>query len=173
MTIILDNIKFKNVTTSVVGDNRTNLSKSGEETVKHWTQGNIYGGREYSQGTVKEARRSPKLLDSRDGMHDDTSAIQKVLDKYAGCKIIYFGTGTYYVTDTIKIAEGVVEVHAMKIIDTFATLNLTDIYIYALATVGAVNVLNLNSIKTIISQTGNRNSFQPNVAAWTSEGCSL
>lgn len=41
-------------------------------------------------------------------MHDDTKAIQSVLDKYAGCKIIYFDAGTYYVTDTINVPEGTI-----------------------------------------------------------------
>jgi glucan 1,3-beta-glucosidase len=45
-----------------------------------------------------------------DGVHDDTDAIQSVLDDYAGCKIIYFDAGTYYVTDTIKIPEGTIVV---------------------------------------------------------------
>ncbi|KAG9094875.1 hypothetical protein FS749_011622 [Ceratobasidium sp. UAMH 11750] len=143
-TIILENIKFKNVTTGVIDGSRTIRLKGGKKkTVTHWIQGNVYSGTdknwEYTQGTVKEARRSPKLLDSSgklfskrrpeyenyspsqfvsvkqygakgDGVHDDTSAIQKVLDKYAGCKVIYFDAGTYYVTDTIKIPEGAIVV---------------------------------------------------------------
>ncbi|KAG9121204.1 hypothetical protein FRC07_002937 [Ceratobasidium sp. 392] len=139
-TIILDNIKFKNVTTGVIDGNNTILLKGGKsKTVQHWIQGNIYSGtdkdHEYSQDTVKGIRRSSKLLGSDgklfskrrpeydnyspsqfvsvkehgakgDGVHDDTTAIQKVLNKYAGCKIIYFDAGTYYVTDTIKIPQG-------------------------------------------------------------------
>ncbi|EJU01870.1 exo-beta-1-3-glucanase [Dacryopinax primogenitus] len=38
-----------------------------------------------------------------DGVTDDTAAIQATFDQYAGCKIIYFDAGTYYVTDTITI----------------------------------------------------------------------
>ncbi|KAG1849256.1 glycoside hydrolase family 55 protein [Suillus subluteus] len=41
-----------------------------------------------------------------DGHTDDTTAIQNVLDEYAGCKIIFFDAGTYYVTDTITIPTG-------------------------------------------------------------------
>jgi len=58
-----------------------------------------------------------------DGYTDDTAAIQQVIDKvccipfiscdcinalskYAGCKIIFFDAGTYYVTDTITIPAG-------------------------------------------------------------------
>ncbi|EJU01871.1 glycoside hydrolase family 55 protein [Dacryopinax primogenitus] len=40
-----------------------------------------------------------------DGVTDDTAAIQKTIDQasvYAGCKIIYFDAGTYYVTNTIR-----------------------------------------------------------------------
>ncbi|KAH7925008.1 glycoside hydrolase family 55 protein [Leucogyrophana mollusca] len=41
-----------------------------------------------------------------DGKTDDTEAIQKVLREYAGCKLIFFDAGTYYVTDTILIPAG-------------------------------------------------------------------
>ncbi|KAF8595384.1 exo-beta-1,3-glucanase [Ceratobasidium sp. AG-I] len=41
-----------------------------------------------------------------DGVTDDSAAIQSILDKYSGCKIIYFDAGTYYVTKTIKIPVG-------------------------------------------------------------------
>jgi glucan 1,3-beta-glucosidase len=41
-----------------------------------------------------------------DGVTDDSDAIQAVLNKYHGCKIIYFDAGTYYVTKTIKIPTG-------------------------------------------------------------------
>ncbi|KAG8788250.1 hypothetical protein FRC12_014781 [Ceratobasidium sp. 428] len=90
---------------------------------------------EYIKGTVEGTPRSPKLLGPSgklfskrrpeyenysprqfvsvkahgakgDGVQDDTAAIQKVLDKYAGRRIIYFDAGTYYVTDTIKIPQG-------------------------------------------------------------------
>lgn len=141
-TIILDNIKFKNVETGLVDGNGTVLLSGGaHKTVQHWIQGNVYGGSdpdfEYTQDTVKAVRKSRKLLDSSgkifskrrpeyddylpsqfasvkahgakgDGVHDDTHAIQRVLDKYAGCKIIYFDAGTYYVTDTIKVPEGTI-----------------------------------------------------------------
>ncbi|KAF9235735.1 glycoside hydrolase family 55 protein [Melanogaster broomeanus] len=41
-----------------------------------------------------------------DGTTDDTAAIQNVFDQYAGCKIIFFDAGIYYVTDTIGIPAG-------------------------------------------------------------------
>jgi hypothetical protein len=43
-----------------------------------------------------------------DGVADDTRIIQAVINKFSGCKIIYFDAGTYYVTDTIKIPEGTI-----------------------------------------------------------------
>ncbi|KAG8718155.1 hypothetical protein FRC09_013091 [Ceratobasidium sp. 395] len=45
-----------------------------------------------------------------DGVTDDSTAIQAVLDKYSGCRIIYFDAGTYYVTKTIKIPVGAIVV---------------------------------------------------------------
>ncbi|KAI0082779.1 exo-beta-1,3-glucanase [Panus rudis PR-1116 ss-1] len=41
-----------------------------------------------------------------DGKTDDTAAIQAVFDKFAGCKIIFFDAGTYYVSNTITIPAG-------------------------------------------------------------------
>ncbi|KAF8516954.1 exo-beta-1,3-glucanase [Hysterangium stoloniferum] len=41
-----------------------------------------------------------------DGQTDDTAAIKKVFDEYAGCKIIFFDAGTYLVSSTITIPEG-------------------------------------------------------------------
>ena len=41
-----------------------------------------------------------------DGETDDSIAIQSILDKYSGCKIIYFDAGTYYVNKTIKVPVG-------------------------------------------------------------------
>jgi len=41
-----------------------------------------------------------------DGKTDDTKAIASALAKYAGCKVIYFPTGTYLVSDTIFVPAG-------------------------------------------------------------------
>jgi hypothetical protein len=41
-----------------------------------------------------------------DGKTDDTKAIQSTLDKYAGCKVIYFPAGTYLVYDTVYVPPG-------------------------------------------------------------------
>ncbi|KAL5633597.1 hypothetical protein ACGC1H_003918 [Rhizoctonia solani] len=91
------------------------------------------------KGTVAGIRKSPKLLDSSgkifskrrpeyedytadqfvsvkqfgakgDGVTDDTRILQAVINKFSGCKIIYFDAGTYYITDTLKIPEGTIVV---------------------------------------------------------------
>ncbi|KAI0724043.1 exo-beta-1,3-glucanase [Cerioporus squamosus] len=41
-----------------------------------------------------------------DGTTDDTAALQKVFDTYAGCKLIFIDAGTYYITDTLTIPAG-------------------------------------------------------------------
>ncbi|RPD66327.1 exo-beta-1,3-glucanase [Lentinus tigrinus ALCF2SS1-7] len=41
-----------------------------------------------------------------DGTTDDTAALQKVFDTFAGCKIIFFDAGTYYITDTLTVPAG-------------------------------------------------------------------
>jgi glucan 1,3-beta-glucosidase len=69
MTIILDNITFKNVTTGLIDGNGTVLLEGGKhKTVKHWVQGNVYAGTnkdfEYVQDSVQAIRKSSKLLDS-------------------------------------------------------------------------------------------------------------
>ncbi|KAG8958172.1 hypothetical protein FRC05_009141, partial [Tulasnella sp. 425] len=40
------------------------------------------------------------------GVTDDTTAIQNFVNKYWGCKILFFDAGTYYVTNTITIPTG-------------------------------------------------------------------
>ena len=41
-----------------------------------------------------------------DGRTDDTHAIQQAIEKYAGCKVIYFPAGDYIVTDTVYVPPG-------------------------------------------------------------------
>ncbi|KAH6909779.1 glucan 1,3-beta-glucosidase [Coprinopsis sp. MPI-PUGE-AT-0042] len=41
-----------------------------------------------------------------DGRTDDTAAIQKVLNDFAGCKIIFFDAGHYHITNTLLIPAG-------------------------------------------------------------------
>ncbi|KAG2072933.1 glycoside hydrolase family 55 protein [Suillus decipiens] len=93
------------------------------------------GSKNFAQGNIVSANKPSVLLDSAgrifgkahpqyasyaasefisvksqdakgDGHTDDTAAIQNVLDNYAGCKIIFFDAGTYYVTNTITIPAG-------------------------------------------------------------------
>ncbi|OJA12371.1 hypothetical protein AZE42_04340 [Rhizopogon vesiculosus] len=93
------------------------------------------GSKTFTQGDIPSMQKSSNLLDSAgrivgkshpqyadyatsqfisvksegatgDGHTDDTAAIQDVIDNYAGCKIIFFDAGTYYVTDTITIPAG-------------------------------------------------------------------
>ncbi|KAF8757624.1 Glycoside hydrolase family 55 protein [Rhizoctonia solani] len=120
-TFLLDNVVFKNVGSGFVDGNGPSCSPV--ET-RH-------------TGAVNGVRKSPKLLDSSgkifskrrpeyedysadqfvsvkqygakgDGVTDDTRIIQAVINKFSGCKIIYFDAGTYYVTDTIKIPQGTI-----------------------------------------------------------------
>ncbi|KIJ21365.1 glycoside hydrolase family 55 protein [Paxillus involutus ATCC 200175] len=41
-----------------------------------------------------------------DGVTDDTEALQNIFDQFAGCKLIFFDAGTYYITDTLTIPAG-------------------------------------------------------------------
>ncbi|KAH7091009.1 hypothetical protein BKA62DRAFT_676926 [Auriculariales sp. MPI-PUGE-AT-0066] len=41
-----------------------------------------------------------------DGVTDDTAALQRVLDRYAGCKVIFVDAGVYKVTKTLEIPAG-------------------------------------------------------------------
>ena len=41
-----------------------------------------------------------------DGTTDDTAALQRVLDTYSGCRLIFVDAGTYYITDTLTIPAG-------------------------------------------------------------------
>ncbi|CAG2170996.1 unnamed protein product, partial [Oppiella nova] len=41
-----------------------------------------------------------------DGSTDDTKAIQQTLSKWAGCKVIYFPSGDYVVSDTVEVPAG-------------------------------------------------------------------
>ncbi|KAH7103600.1 glucan 1,3-beta-glucosidase [Auriculariales sp. MPI-PUGE-AT-0066] len=41
-----------------------------------------------------------------DGVTDDTAALQKVLDEYAGCRVIFVDAGVYKITKTLEIPAG-------------------------------------------------------------------
>ncbi|KAI0051873.1 glycoside hydrolase family 55 protein [Auriscalpium vulgare] len=96
--------------------------------------GTTAGGR-YLQGNINNIPKASSLLDSSgrifgktrptyanyaasqfvsvksqgargDGNTDDTAALQAVFNNYAGCKIIYFDSGTYIVSSTLTIPAG-------------------------------------------------------------------
>lgn len=91
---------------------------------KTWTQSDIYSankpsvlldssGRIFGKSHPQYATYATSQIISvksqgakGDGKTDDTSAIQKVFNQYAGCMIIFFDAGVYYVTDTITIPAG-------------------------------------------------------------------
>ena len=41
-----------------------------------------------------------------DGRHDDTEVLQRIIDEWWGCKLIFFDAGAYYITDTLYIPAG-------------------------------------------------------------------
>lgn len=52
---------------------------------------------------IKEVNGLPVM---GDGVTDDTSNINSILQQFAGCRIIYFPAGTYIVTNTIFVPAG-------------------------------------------------------------------
>ncbi|KAG2049894.1 glycoside hydrolase family 55 protein [Suillus hirtellus] len=117
-------------TTVLAGGTKT-IASWGQGNVYSGTS----GSKTFTQGNIVSANKPSVLLDSAgrilgkahpqyenyavsqfisiksqgakgDGHTDDTTAIQNALDEYAGCKIIFFDAGTYYVTDTINIPAG-------------------------------------------------------------------
>ncbi|KAG8900468.1 hypothetical protein FRC00_012760 [Tulasnella sp. 408] len=86
--LLLDNIQFISVGKGVLDGPVNVVLAGGTRTVRQWAQGN------------KEAGAVG------DGVTDDTTAIQNFINKYWGCKILFFDAGTYYVTNTITIPTG-------------------------------------------------------------------
>ncbi|KIJ60156.1 glycoside hydrolase family 55 protein [Hydnomerulius pinastri MD-312] len=116
---------------TVLAGGTTNFASWGQGDIYSGTGGQ----KSFIQGTVASANKPSVLVDSSgrifgkphpqyanyatsqfvsvksqgakgDGRTDDTAAIQNVLNQYAGCKIIFFDAGTYYVTNTITIPAG-------------------------------------------------------------------
>ncbi|KAH0838819.1 glycoside hydrolase family 55 protein [Lanmaoa asiatica] len=97
---------------------------SGTGGQKSWVQGNIVSankpsalldssGRIFGKAHPQYATYATSQFVSvksqgakGDGKTDDTAAIQNILNQYAGCKIIFFDAGVYYVTNTIAIPAG-------------------------------------------------------------------
>ncbi|KAG8220202.1 glycoside hydrolase family 55 protein [Butyriboletus roseoflavus] len=72
------------------------------------SQGNIFG-----RGHPQYPDYSPDQIVSvkscgavGDGYTDDTAALQNIFNMFAGCKLIFFDAGTYYITDTLYIPAG-------------------------------------------------------------------
>ncbi|KAG8220629.1 pectin lyase fold/virulence factor [Butyriboletus roseoflavus] len=97
---------------------------SGTRGQKTWMQGNIVSaskpssllnseGEIFGKGHPQYASYATSEIISvksqgakGDGKTDDTRVIQKVFNQYAGCRIIFFDAGVYYVTHTITIPAG-------------------------------------------------------------------
>ncbi|KAG8922282.1 hypothetical protein FRC01_014240 [Tulasnella sp. 417] len=103
-SLLLDNIRFIEVGKGVLDGPTNVVLAGGTRTVRQWAQGNNrtdypnYAGSQFA--SVKEAGAVG------DGVTDDTTAIQNFINKYWGCKILFFDAGTYYVTNTITIPTG-------------------------------------------------------------------
>ncbi|KAG2335843.1 glycoside hydrolase family 55 protein [Suillus weaverae] len=111
-SLVLNNIKLSNVPTAVGVTGGITVLAGGKTTIASWGQGNVLG-RIFGKAHPRYASYATSQFISiksqgakGDGHTDDTAAIQNVLDEYAGCKIIFFDAGTYYVTSTITIPAG-------------------------------------------------------------------
>ncbi|KAF7317145.1 hypothetical protein HMN09_00449200 [Mycena chlorophos] len=138
-SVVLNNVKLKNVPTAVGVVGGAVVLAGGTKTIASWAQGNVYTGkngeRKFVQGAIEAPPKPSSLLDSSgkifgrgrpqyesyatsqfvsarslgakgDGKTDDTAALQSILDKYSGCKIIFLDAGTYVVTSTLEIPAG-------------------------------------------------------------------
>ncbi|KAF8178908.1 exo-beta-1,3-glucanase [Pholiota molesta] len=115
----------------VLNGGTTTIASWGQGNVYHGTSGT----RAFTQGNIPAPSKASSLLNSNgrivgkthpqyaayavsqfvsvrdngavgDGVTDDTAAIVAILNKYAGCKIIFFDAGVYVVTSTITIPAG-------------------------------------------------------------------
>ncbi|KAG6917783.1 hypothetical protein DXG01_001055 [Tephrocybe rancida] len=139
-SVVLDNMRLKNVTTAVAdGSNTSVLGGGASLTIKSWVQGNVFTGASstgiFTQGPVPSVKKPAILLDRSgrvfgkthpqytdysvrhfvsvkdhgargDGHADDTAALQSLLYKSAGRKIVFFDAGTYIVTSTLTVPPG-------------------------------------------------------------------
>lgn len=72
------------------------------------SSGRIFGKThpQYANYDVSQFVSIRSLGAKGDGSSDDTAVIQNALNTYAGCKILFFDHGAYYITDTITIPPG-------------------------------------------------------------------
>ncbi|KAG6373189.1 glycoside hydrolase family 55 protein [Boletus reticuloceps] len=99
-SLVLNNIQLTNVPTAVgVGNGGYHPRRSA---------GRIFGKArpQYADYATSQIISVKSQGAKGDGRTDDTAAIQNVFNQYAGCKIIFFDAGVYYVTDTITIPAG-------------------------------------------------------------------
>ncbi|KAI1373765.1 glycoside hydrolase family 55 protein [Hypoxylon crocopeplum] len=61
---------------------------------------------EYGVEQVVNVKDVPAHPVAGDGQADDTANLQAIIDKYAGCKILFFPYGIYLVTDTLVFPPG-------------------------------------------------------------------
>jgi len=61
---------------------------------------------QYSQYALSDVINVKSEGAKGDGKSDDTAALNAVLKKYAGCKIIYFPAGAYILTSTLYVPPG-------------------------------------------------------------------
>ncbi|KAI9566967.1 glycoside hydrolase family 55 protein, partial [Boletus coccyginus] len=71
-------------------------------------QGNIFGKGhpQYPDYSLDQIVSVKSYGAVGDGYTDDTVALQNIFDMFAGCKLIFFDAGTYYITDTLRIPTG-------------------------------------------------------------------
>ncbi|KAH7884163.1 glycoside hydrolase family 55 protein [Phlebopus sp. FC_14] len=85
-----------------------NVASASKPSVLLDSSGRIFGKThpQYASYATSQVVSVKSLGAKGDGKTDDTEAIQNVFNQYAGCKIIFFDAGTYYVTNTITIPAG-------------------------------------------------------------------
>ncbi|OTA96680.1 glycoside hydrolase family 55 protein [Hypoxylon sp. CO27-5] len=62
--------------------------------------------KEYGVDQVVNVKNVPSHPVAGDGKADDTASLQTIINKYAGCKILFFPYGIYLVTDTLVFPPG-------------------------------------------------------------------
>ncbi|KAI2631894.1 glycoside hydrolase family 55 protein [Hypoxylon sp. NC1633] len=62
--------------------------------------------KEYGVEQIVNVKDVPGHPVAGDGKADDTASLQAIIDKYAGCKVLFFPYGIYLVTDTLVFPPG-------------------------------------------------------------------
>ncbi|KAI0882532.1 glycoside hydrolase family 55 protein [Annulohypoxylon maeteangense] len=61
---------------------------------------------EYGIEQIVNVKEVPLYSVAGDGKADDTASLQAIINKYAGCKVLFFPYGIYLVTDTLVFPPG-------------------------------------------------------------------